>query len=57
MWQPDGGEERLIEDMREELEDYPQGGPMVVADADDRGVYSLLNWKVLAKYGWAMYGI
>lgn len=35
------GEDRLIEDMRAELENNPEGGPMVVAEADDRGVWSL----------------
>lgn len=35
------GEDLLIKDMRAELENNPQGGPMVVAEADDRGVWSL----------------
>ena len=34
-------EDRAIEDMRPGLKADPQGGPKVVAELDDRGVYSL----------------
>ena len=34
-------EDRAIEDMLAELEADPQGGPKVVPEPDDRGVYSL----------------
>lgn len=34
-------ENRAIEEMRTELEADPESGPMVVAEADDRGVYTL----------------
>lgn len=34
-------EERAIEDMRTQLQANPEEGPMVVAEVDDRGVWSL----------------
>lgn len=37
------GEDRLIKDMRAELEANPEEGPKVVAEADGRGVWSLLT--------------
>ncbi len=38
------GEDRLIEDMRSELEAEPKGGPMVVTEVDStRAVWSLLT--------------
>lgn len=38
------GEDRLIEDMRSELEAEPEGGPMVLTEVDStRAIWSLLT--------------